>query len=158
MITLSRYGFMVFIQLFLLAIDLCINTFSDFAYNDAVTLLILFIIQDVLLVFGAITFFLSLFSTFVFQAGFLGSLFRQFRATVFICATYVTLTVSYHILVVRFRWQHMWSLQFPNCILALYVCQRILAVFYYYFYKRTVLRLSDPRFYEDFDVSLYEKQ
>lgn len=154
--SVGRYRLMIFLQFFLLIADILINSFSDFCRHNTVVLLILFIIQDVSLIFSLIAFFINFFSTLVFQAGFLGFIFRRFRVTIVVCGLYVTLTIGLHMWLITSQWYHQTLLNLPGELLALYFSQRILAVFYYYFYKRTVLRIGDPRFYEDFDIDAYE--
>ena len=50
------------------------------------------------------------------------------------------------------RWNDPLVLVWTNPgLIVVYVFQRACSVLYYYIYKRTAYRLSDPRFYEDSD-------
>jgi len=47
---------------------------------------------------------------------------------------------------------HVW----PDAIMCLFLLQKIAAVFHYFFYKRTILILSDSKFHRDSEW-LHEK-
>ncbi|XP_019064349.1 transmembrane protein 138 isoform X2 [Fukomys damarensis] len=89
------------------------------------------------------------FNTFVFQAGLVSLLFRKFKGTIVLTAAYFTLSVSFHVWVMNLRWRSSSSSLWTSGLQVLFVLQRLAAVLYCYFYKRTALRLGDPRFYRD---------
>ncbi|KAL4697294.1 hypothetical protein H8959_002992 [Pygathrix nigripes] len=47
------------------------------------------------------------------------------------------------------RWKNSNSFIWTDGLQTLFVFQRLAAVLYCYFYKRTAIRLGDPRFYQD---------
>ncbi|XP_046392793.1 transmembrane protein 138 [Ischnura elegans] len=145
----KRYIVMLSFQLALMLVDILINAFSDFFRNDNVVILVIYIVQDFCLVFSLISIFLNFFSTFIFQAGLIGLLLVRFRETITVCIVYLILTISLHIWSLTLRWNYSRQPLWTNALLTLFVIQRFTAAIYYFCYKRTVLRISDPRYYED---------
>ncbi|XP_068710058.1 transmembrane protein 138-like [Montipora capricornis] len=145
----SRFFFVVFLQLLFLFVDLFINSFGVLFHTADVVLLVLFIIQDLCIVFAIIVVFLVFFNTYIFQAGLVSLLIRKFKTTIIISVSYLALSVGLHVWTMTLKWgapqRYVWNEAFQ----ALFVFQRVGAVLYYYFYKRTALRLGDPRFYKD---------
>ncbi|KAJ8031828.1 hypothetical protein HOLleu_25155 [Holothuria leucospilota] len=152
MLQVAQYRGVLYLQYLLVFVDIIINAFVDVLPFSSVIQLVLFIIQDVCLIFAAIVVFLMFFNTYVFQAGLVGYLVTKFKFTVLILFLYFAMCVSLHIWTMTLRWDdtqrtYIWKPGFQ----ALYILQRVGAVFYYYYYKRTALRLGDPRFYKDSD-------
>ncbi|XP_041452989.1 transmembrane protein 138-like [Lytechinus pictus] len=145
----SQYRGVLYLQYFLLFVDLFINAFCDLLRLDNVTQLVLFIIQDIAQIFATIVIFLMFFNTYVFQAGLVGYLVVKFKFTIVIVFVYFMLCVGLHVWTMTLRWNNVDAYIWNNGYQALYVFQRVGAVFYYYYYKRTALRLGDPRFYRD---------
>lgn len=145
----SQYRGVLYLQYLLLFIDLFINAFCDLLRIDNVTQLVLFIIQDICQIFATIVIFLMFFNTYVFQAGLVGYLVTKFKFTIAILFIYFMLCVGLHVWTMTLRWDNVDAYIWNNGYQALYVFQRVGAVFYYYYYKRTALRLGDPRFYRD---------
>ncbi|KAK9695613.1 Transmembrane protein 138 [Popillia japonica] len=114
-------------------------------------MLILFILQDVCIVLALAALLLTFFSTYVFQAGLVELLYDKFRFTIMVCVIYFVLTTGVYIWTLSVRWKeplkHNWSVG----LYIMYIIQRFMAPVYYYFYKRAMLRISDPRFFEDFE-------
>ena len=88
-LSLSRYRSVLLVQISLLIVDLLINTFCEYLRFESVILLVIFVIQDVCLVFSLIIVFLSFFSTYIFQAGLVGVLVQQFRTPIFVTVLYI---------------------------------------------------------------------
>ncbi|XP_071825465.1 transmembrane protein 138-like [Apostichopus japonicus] len=152
MLQVAQYRGVLYLQYLLLVLDLFINAFVDLLRFSNVIQLVLFIVQDVCLIFATIVVFLMFFNTYVFQAGLVGYLVKKFRFTVLILFVYFAMCISLHIWTMTLRWDkpdttYIWNRGY----IALYVLQRVGAVLYYYYYKRTALRLGDPRFYKDSD-------
>ncbi|PNJ22108.1 transmembrane protein 138 isoform X4 [Pongo pygmaeus] len=89
------------------------------------------------------------FNTFVFQAGLVNLLFHKFKGTIILTAVYFALSISLHVWIMNLRWKNSNSFIWTDGLQTLFVFQRLAAVLYYYFYKRTAVRLGDPRFYQD---------
>lgn len=148
-LSLARYQSMLTVQYCFLIVDLLINTFSELLRFESVILLVIFVIQDVCLVFSLIIVFLSFFSTYVFQAGLIGLLVAQFRLPILVAIAYLCLSIAYHVSSLNTRWYEPQSYWWTDGLLALFVVHRSVSALYYYFYKRTALSIADPRFYED---------
>ncbi|NWQ81599.1 TM138 protein, partial [Columbina picui] len=150
MLQTSNYSLVLFLQFLLLFYDLFVNSFSELLRTAPAVQLVLFIIQDIAILFNVIIIFLMFFNTFVFQAGLVNLLFHKFKGTILLSAAYLALSIAFHVWVmvgtsrdnlVRFVWTE--GLQ------TLFVFQRLAAVLYCYFYKRTAVHLGDPLFYQD---------
>ena len=93
-LSLSRYRSVLLVQISLLVVDLLINTFCEYLRFESVILLVVFVIQDVCLVFSLIIVFLSFFSTYIFQAGLVGVLVQQFRTPIIVTVIYIGMLSS----------------------------------------------------------------
>lgn len=147
----DRYRPILYLQYFLLFVDLFFNSFSELLRFNEVVLLVIYVIQDVCIVFAVIVVFLLFFNTYIFQAGLVGILINKFKLPITVVFLYFGLSVALHVWGMTLRWGqdpktfYIWS----DGYRALYVIQKLGAVMYYYSYKRTALRLGDPRFYQD---------
>lgn len=94
-LSLSRYRSVLLVQISLLIVDLLINTFCEYLRFESVILLVVFVIQDVCLVFSLIIVFLSFFSTYIFQAGLVGVLVQQFRTPIIVTVIYIGNNMSF---------------------------------------------------------------
>ncbi|CAG2055822.1 unnamed protein product [Timema podura] len=130
---------------------------AEFARKESVVLLVLYIIQVVCLIFAVIVLVLSFFSTYAFQAGLVELLYDRFGLTLFISVFYLLLTLALNIWTLASRWDKPLQFVWPTGLLALFVIQRLMAVIFYYLYKRSMLRIADPRFYEDFDWVQFQR-
>lgn len=152
MVTFSNPAYTVIftLQLFHLAVDLLINASTIIvATKNPVILLILYLIQDIGLVFAIIFIFLNFFNTYIFRAGLLPLLMWKFSATLIMCGLYFVLTLGYHIWSLSLQWREPHSFVWNGGLQTVYVFQRMLSVVYYYAYKRTAFRLGNVRYYED---------
>lgn len=144
-----RYSVVLILQLLLLAVDVFCNAFLIVASRIQPLLVIVVIIQDIALVFSLVFLLLAFFNTIVFKAGLLSLLFRKFSATIFIGALYFILTIVYHVWFVAVHWNQGHKYNWTELLQAVYVLHKVVAVVYYYMYKRAALRLGDSQFYED---------
>ncbi|XP_060119266.1 transmembrane protein 138 [Heteronotia binoei] len=149
MLQTSSYSLVLTLQFLLLFYDLFVNSFSELLRMAPVIQLVLFIIQDIAILFNVIIIFLMFFNTFVFQAGLVNLLFHKFKGTIVLSGAYLALSIFFHIWVMNLRWRNSNNFVWTDGLQALFVFQRLVAVLYYYFYKRTAVRLGDPRFYQD---------
>lgn len=149
MLQTGNYSLVLLIQLTLLAYDLFVNSFSELLRGAAVIQLVLFIIQDIAILFNVIIILLMMFNTYVFQVGLVSLLLERFRALLVFSTLYLTLSICFHCLVLNLRWLNSNSFVWTDGLQALFVFQRTAAVFYYYLYKRTAEYMGDPRLYED---------
>ncbi|XP_038260542.1 transmembrane protein 138 isoform X2 [Dermochelys coriacea] len=149
MLRTSNYSLVLFLQFLLLVYDLFVNSFSELLRTAPVIQLVLFIIQDIAILFNIIIIFLMFFNTFVFQAGLVNLLFHKFKGTIVLSAAYLVLSIAFHVWVMNLRWKNATRFVWTDGLQALFVFQRLVAVLYCYFYKRTALHLGDPHFYQD---------
>ncbi|XP_074662085.1 transmembrane protein 138-like [Tubulanus polymorphus] len=145
----SRYRPVLYLQLLLIFIDIFLNCFMDMLRFENVIILVLYVLQDVCIVFAVIVVFLMFFNTYIFQAGLVQILIKKFKITIIVTFVYLALNIGLHIWTVTLRWDNPNAYVWNDGLSALYVIQKSVAVLYYYFYKRTALRLGDHRFYED---------
>ncbi|XP_028409148.1 transmembrane protein 138-like [Dendronephthya gigantea] len=145
----SRYRPVVYLQLSLLFFDIFINSFGDLFRAEDVILLVLFIIQDVCILFALIVVFLVFFNTYIFQAGLVFLLIRKFKTTIIITVSYLLLSLGLHVWTMTRKWGDPEAYIWDGGFQVVYVFQRLGSVFYYYYYKRTCLKLGDPRFYQE---------
>jgi len=148
-----QYRLIAGLQLLLLLIDLVVNTASEYFRHSVLIILVMYIIQDVTLVLAVIILFLVFFNTYVFRAGLVALLIRKFVTTIVVSIIYLCLCLSLHVWAMKLRWGkdenfYIWDLG-KDGYMILFVCQRAGSVLYYYFYKRTTLRLGDPNYYKD---------
>ncbi|CAH0729102.1 unnamed protein product, partial [Brenthis ino] len=144
-----RYTFCLISQLTFMFCDLIFNCVSLFPRSRD-GLLVLFIFQDLFLVLSITTILVTFFSTYLFQAGLVEVLIRKFRAAGSVIIGYVAASVVLHAVWLLEKWGDPESVSTPMLIV-LFTLQRCLSPWYYFFYKRAALRVSDPRFYEDID-------
>ncbi|XP_036718125.1 transmembrane protein 138 isoform X3 [Balaenoptera musculus] len=149
MLQTSNYSLVLSLQFLLLSYDLFVNSFSELLRMAPVIQLVLFIIQDIAVLFNIIIIFLMFFNTFVFQAGLVNLLFHKFKGTIILTAVYFALSISLHVWVMNLRWKNSNRFVWTDGLQTLFVFQRLAAVLYCYFYKQTAVRLGDPRFYQD---------
>ncbi|CAM4583623.1 unnamed protein product [Caretta caretta] len=149
MLRTSNYSLVISLQFLLLVYDLFVNSFSELLRTAPVIQLVLFIIQDIAILFNIIIIFLMFFNTFVFQAGLVNLLFHKFKGTIVLSAAYLVLSIAFHVWVMNLRWKNATHFVWTDGLQALFVFQRLVAMLYCYFYKRTALHLGDPRFYQD---------
>ncbi|BFZ10056.1 hypothetical protein BsWGS_13095 [Bradybaena similaris] len=150
MMIVGRYRPVLLLQYLLLCVDIFMNAFTELLRFQNVVLLVLYVIQDFCLMFAVIIIFLLFFSTFIFQAGLVSILVSKFKIAISVTFIYFALCLALHIWTMNLRWGdvnfYIWDNRGYHVLFAF---QRIAAVFYYYFYKRTALKLGEPHFYED---------
>ncbi|XP_010006525.1 PREDICTED: transmembrane protein 138 [Chaetura pelagica] len=149
MLQTSNYSLVLFLQFLLLFYDLFVNSFSELLRTAPAVQLVLFIIQDIAILFNVIIIFLMFFNTFVFQAGLVNLLFNKFKGTILLSAAYLGLSISFHVWIMNLRWRDSGRFIWTEGLQTLFVFQRLAATLYCYFYKRTAVHLGDPLFYQD---------
>ncbi|XP_011798129.1 PREDICTED: transmembrane protein 138 isoform X1 [Colobus angolensis palliatus] len=117
MLQTSNYSLVLSLQFLLLSYDLFVNSFSELLRKAPVIQLVLFIIQDIAVLFNIIIIFLMLFNTFVFQAGLVNLLFHKFKGTIILTAVYFALSISLHVWVMfglnsNFSWLQVFKIMF----------------------------------------------
>lgn len=138
----------LFITVFLLlATDLLLNSLSLLVSSfSPITLVALYAIQDLLLLLSFILILLLFFNTFTFTSGLIGFLVKKFSWSLGTGGVYLLVTIGYQIWSLYSRWDNEWvwsgGLQF------MYILHKVVAVYYYYIFKRGLYRLSDPKLYQ----------
>ncbi|KAJ0069975.1 hypothetical protein NL108_017729 [Boleophthalmus pectinirostris] len=149
MLQTGNFSLVLLVQLCLLSYDLFVNSFSELLRTAPVVQLVLFIIQDISILFNMIVILLMMFNTYVFQVGLVSLLVERFRALLVFASLYLTLSICLHCWILNLRWVESDVFVWTDGLQALFVFQRTVAVFYYYLYKRTSEFMGDPRLYED---------
>lgn len=145
----SNYLLVLIVQLSLLSLDLFVNSFSELLRDEPARQLVLFVMQDLAILFNVIIILLMLFNTYVFQVGLVAILLERFRALLMLSALYLTSSIILHAWFMNLRWLNPNRFIWTDSLQALFLFQRTASVWYYYFYKRTAEFLGDPRLYED---------
>lgn len=144
-----RYSLVLVLQLLLVGVDILCNAFSLLLSRNQVVLLVLYMIQDIALIFSLVLLLLAFFNTFVFKAGLIVLLLRKFSMTLLTGSVYLILTVTYQAWSLAVRWNHSDQYTWNGVLQALYAIQKLWAIMYYFVYKRSALRLGDSHYYED---------
>ncbi|CAF4494167.1 unnamed protein product [Rotaria socialis] len=147
----TRYRILLYLNIFLIVVDICINTFSEFLAPNKFGQLIIFIIQDVCILLSITLLIVMVLTTYVAQAGLLFLLLRMFRFSLFVTCIYLVFCATIQGLLLGYRFpqtEFVTSAFGKPEILALYVVQRTISPLYYYAMKRAAYRLSDPHFYQ----------
>ncbi|KFB48125.1 transmembrane protein 138 [Anopheles ziemanni] len=150
-LSLKRFATVLFFQMLFLVVDLGINSFSYLARGKHVAVIFLFIAQDVCLMLSFTAFVFSLYSTYVYQAGMANVLYEKFRTPLIISMTYFFLSIALHLWQVVGHAEAPYQFQWPKALTALFIIHRLFSPIYYYLYKKSALKMSDPRFYENLD-------
>ncbi|XP_073739769.1 transmembrane protein 138 isoform X2 [Callorhinus ursinus] len=125
MLQTSNYSLVLSLQFLLLSYDLFVNSFSELLRMAPVIQLVLFIIQDIAILFNIIIIFLMFFNTFVFQAGLVNLLFHKFKGTIILTAVYFALSISLHVWVMNLRWKNSNRFVWTDGLQTLFVFQRL---------------------------------
>ncbi|KAM6204396.1 transmembrane protein 138 isoform 3-T3 [Sarcoramphus papa] len=125
MLQTSNYSLVLFLQFLLLFYDLFVNSFSELLRTAPAVQLVLFIIQDIAILFNVIIIFLMFFNTFVFQAGLVNLLFHKFKGTILLSAAYLALSISFHVWVMNLRWRDSSRFVWTEGLQTLFVFQRL---------------------------------
>ncbi|XP_026633103.1 transmembrane protein 138 isoform X1 [Microtus ochrogaster] len=125
MLQTSNYSLVLSLQFLLLSYDLFVNSFSELLRMAPVIQLVLFIIQDIAILFNIIIIFLMFFNTFVFQAGLVNLLFHKFKGTIILTSVYLALSISLHVWVMNLRWKNSNSFIWTDGLQTLFVFQRL---------------------------------
>lgn len=145
----SKYSAILFLQSVLLLFDMFFNCLTLFPRSHN-SFLILFLFQDVFLVLALTVILMNFFSTYLFQAGLVELLFDKFRIFILISVLYLVSCIMLHVYWLIEKWDISRQAS-PVTLILLFIVQRCLAPWFYHFYKRASLRISDPRYYEDID-------
>lgn len=148
----GRFRLIILLQFALLAIDVTINVLSELHRSSAVTLLLLFIVQDFCVVSSLLVMCLTIFNTYAFQAGRFREVMSRFKTPVAVNLLYLALSLSLHVWTMdttedESSVRRQLSRQNSAIDVALYTLQRFVGVWHYYFYKKTALCMADDRLY-----------
>jgi transmembrane protein 138 len=121
-LSLRRYSFVLFIQMFFLVSDLVFNSVGVF-FKEKKSITFLYFLQDAFLILSLASLVYSCYSTYVYQAGLTEIINRQFRAPVLITLFYIILSLSLHICSIYCDVNHegVW----PKAITTLFVIQKL---------------------------------
>ncbi|XP_077526370.1 transmembrane protein 138-like isoform X1 [Haemaphysalis longicornis] len=148
----GRFRAIILLQFGLLAIDVTLNVLSELHGRSAVTLLLLFIVQDFCIVSSLLVMCLTIFNTYAFQAGLFREVMSRFKTPVAANLLYLALSLGLHVWSMETTEdepskQRQLSRQSSAVDVTLFTLQRFVGVWHYYFYKKTALRMADDRLY-----------
>uniref|UniRef100_A0A0N5AIR7 Transmembrane protein 138 n=1 Tax=Syphacia muris TaxID=451379 RepID=A0A0N5AIR7_9BILA len=127
----GKYFLLLLLQLALLVIDLTVTSFATLYIRQYTVLLMTFILQDTSIITCIVVLSISLSSTYVFQAGLILTPTKKFLPTIAFSILYLVTTIA-------LQWIIMVNILVLN---------NLESVFFCFFYKRTALLLSDPKYY-----------
>ncbi|XP_014254150.1 transmembrane protein 138 [Cimex lectularius] len=135
----------------LLIQDIAINVLATkpFIRNGFFKILFIGIVQVATIIATFFIFGYCIFRTYVAKAGFLGILFKRFRATVVITLVYLALTVLLHLISLFNKLIGNLDNKWPTYLETIFFFHRFTSMLWYYTCKRAILRLADPRFYDE---------
>ncbi|XP_067620458.1 transmembrane protein 138 [Eurosta solidaginis] len=148
-LTLRRYSLLLCMQFTFLLADLFFNTFAHIFLREKLQLSILmFVTQDVFIIFEYVFFTFAVHSTCVYEVGGASVILRNCKFFLFTILTYFLLSAAQHFWI---AYNTMWAptADWTSTLTALAVVQRIVSFVYYYACKHTALVVSDPRYYEE---------
>ncbi|CAJ0952573.1 unnamed protein product, partial [Mesorhabditis belari] len=141
---------LIALQLGMIFADLIFNLADVLLYADNMILLMIYILQGTNLVLCIIVLVISFSSTFVFQAGLISLLLKEFSPTLLVSVLYLIASIALHVFTLGARWRAPdyipWTSEW---LTGLYTLQRIMAIIFYAYYKRTAFLLTDPRLHSD---------
>uniref|UniRef100_H3AD68 Transmembrane protein 138 n=1 Tax=Latimeria chalumnae TaxID=7897 RepID=H3AD68_LATCH len=116
MLQTTNYSLVLSLQFLLLTFDLFVNSFSELLRMAPVIQLVLFIIQDVAILFNVIIIFLMFFNTYVFQVGLVSLLLNKFKGSIIVSAVYLALSIAFHIWIMVSKTNpSLWSKSWREC-------------------------------------------
>lgn len=144
----NQYGCLAILQVTFLFTDVVINSFGILvASQTLIAFLVISILQDVVVLALLMMLFLGFFNTYVFTVGLFKVILKKFMWTLLIGGTYFVITVIFQAVIFGIHWNATTSLLWSPPVQTVYSVHKLLAIIFYYFYKRTIYRLSDKKLY-----------
>ncbi|EGT46060.1 hypothetical protein CAEBREN_24807 [Caenorhabditis brenneri] len=146
----SKYPYVLSTQLLMLSIDVLFNALSVLCYGNNMALLLIFILQDTLLIMLSLVLFVSFTATFVFQLGLIHIVMLQFLPTVIVSIFYTFVSIGYHYASLSSTWDDQSINIFMRApLLSFFIFHKVISCIFYSYYKRTALQISDPKYNSD---------
>ncbi|PIO60840.1 hypothetical protein TELCIR_17654 [Teladorsagia circumcincta] len=92
----SKYPLLLGAQIGMLITDVAFNAASVLLFGNSIVLLMMYILQDTLILLSVIVLIITFSSTFVFQAGLIFLLFRRFASTLISAFVYLGVSITLH--------------------------------------------------------------
>ncbi|PIO73495.1 hypothetical protein TELCIR_04540 [Teladorsagia circumcincta] len=92
----SKYPLLLGAQIGMLITDVAFNAASVLLFGNSIVLLMMYILQDTLILLSVIVLVITFSSTFVFQAGLIFLLFRRFASTIISAFVYLGVSITLH--------------------------------------------------------------
>ena len=144
------YAFTLSSQMVLLVVDIFLNAATVIIKNNTV-LVVFFVLQDMGIVFAAFLIIISFFDTYAFRAGLFSPLVSKFAVSLVLAGVYLVLSLTYHTWSISLKFSFPGTFIWTTGLQLLYALQKIMAVLYYYFYKRAAFRLGNSQYHENSD-------
>ncbi|KAF2367675.1 Transmembrane protein 138 [Trinorchestia longiramus] len=144
----TQYRWLTWTAVIMTCFDLCLNSTYLFYCHSTLISLIIYIAQDVCLIFCIILLAVATFSTSLLKMGLLKETLSRVRWSALGILTYLALSIGFHTLSLQQQWvnqdKHVWT----DPMLAFFSIQRIAGGIHYYLFKRALFRLSDAKYYD----------
>ncbi|CAL8103782.1 unnamed protein product [Calicophoron daubneyi] len=121
---LVRYQILFMIQLVMLLYDIFANAFSEYLGTSNVYMLVIYTLQDLLIITAAIALCLEFSSTFIFQAGLVGVVLSKFKGALISSAIYFLFCLGIHAWSLTVRWTNMMAVPSSTGYFLLFAAQR----------------------------------
>ncbi|CAP21918.1 Protein CBG00740 [Caenorhabditis briggsae] len=146
----SKYPYVLTTQFLMLTIDIFFNALSILCYGDNMALLLIYILQDTLLIMSSLVLFVSFTATFVFQLGLIHIVLVQFLPTIIMSIFYTFVSIGYHYTSLSSTWEDQTvNIFLETHLLIFFIFHKVISCIFYSFYKRTALQISDPKYNSD---------
>ncbi|XP_018015789.1 transmembrane protein 138 [Hyalella azteca] len=143
-----QYQWLVWTAVVMLCLDLCFNSTVLLFSHSTLISLVIYIIQDVCLIFSIILISVATFSTSLLKMGLLKEAVRRVRWSALGMLSYLALSIGFHTVSLQQQWHEGDTYVWSDPMLAFFSIQRIAGGIHYYLFKRALFRLSDDKFYQ----------
>lgn len=148
----NQYVCLAVVQYSLLFIDVVINSFSLLsAVHSLVVMLVISVLQDIVILSLLMTLLLGFFNTFAFTVGLVRLIVWKFKWTLFVGIVYFMITLSFQSLLFSLHWDRSTIVYWTASVQVLYTVHKLLALVFYFTYKKAIYRLSDKKLYTNSD-------
>uniref|UniRef100_T1J760 Transmembrane protein 138 n=1 Tax=Strigamia maritima TaxID=126957 RepID=T1J760_STRMM len=144
----STFRGILFLSYLFIFLDLIINVLGMAIRLQNVHELLLYVVQDTVLMFTIIIIFLLFSNTYIFQAGFVGMLVNKYKCTIICSFIYLSLSIPLHV-IVKDGTIFMNMSGRIQCEHFIFSKGYVSSVFHYFLFKRTVLCFADSRYYRN---------
>eukprot|EP01135_Chromosphaera_perkinsii_P004438 Nk52_evm16s281 gene=Nk52_evmTU16s281 len=145
------YQALLYFQCIALVVDIMCNGIAELFRNSESSYDVwsFYIVQLVCIFVNILALFMSFLNTYVFKSGHFHLLTSRFKSTIWISIFYLGITAGLYTWRIIETKDNAHAYVYSAGLGTLFCAQRIAAIFYYHFYKKTILQLGHPKFYRD---------